>query len=525
MCMLNSDGRARRARCGSRTRATAGCRFVAGEPADAATSSAASDLRRVPHWNPRRAVRNLPASMEGPNPSEASRSLRRVRWAQALVYSVLGLALIGTAFQSWRDVERVRAEVTAAQGRRMLFAVGRDLEWRGPVTTEALERAVRSLADDGLRCVVASGRGGEPIASAGDCHAPVAALQERVATRPPGTVLEIDGLAVLASDPPPPRGPHPSGPDGPPGRPPPPPGGGDFGGPPPDRPPFFDGPPGGPGGPPPPPGAGRPGPRPQLLVVYEPREANALRHSATRSLGVALVTVLALMGATVVLWRLARRAEELQVTAERDHTLVRLGEMSAVLAHEFRNPLAALKGHAQLLVERLAGAGPEREKAERLVRESRRLELLVDDLLGFVRASRRRAGARRPRCGAARRRAGGCRRSGGRRRGWSAADLAARRASRAAGARKPAAQRSRRRPTARVSRRRWSGTSADSCSASATTERACRRGTRNASSSRFTPRASRVPGWVSRWPVGSRSCMVAASPRAHIQPVAPSSAS
>ena len=323
--------------------------------------------------------------MEGPNPSEASRSLRRVRWAQALVYSVLGLALIGTAFQSWRDVERVRAEVTAAQGRRMLFAVGRDLEWHGPVTTEALERAVRSLADDGLRCVVASGRGGEPIASAGECHAPVAALQERVATRPPGTVLEIDGLAVLASDPPPPRGPHPPGP---PGRPPPPPGGGDFGGPPPDRPPFFDGPPGGPGGPPPPPGPGRPGPRQQLLVVYEPREANALRHSATRSLAVALVTVLALMGATVVLWRLARRAEELQATAERDHTLVRLGEMSAVLAHEIRNPLAALKGHAQLLVERLAGAGPEREKAERLVRESRRLELLVDDLLGFVRASR-----------------------------------------------------------------------------------------------------------------------------------------
>jgi two-component system sensor histidine kinase HydH len=98
--------------------------------------------------------------------------------------------------------------------------------------------------------------------------------------------------------------------------------------------------------------------------------------------------VLALLVATIVLWRLARRAESLQVAAERDRTLVTLGEMSAVLAHEIRNPLAALKGHAQLLVERLEAPGAEREKAERLVHETRRLERLVNDLLSFVRSSR-----------------------------------------------------------------------------------------------------------------------------------------
>jgi two-component system sensor histidine kinase HydH len=124
------------------------------------------------------------------------------------------------------------------------------------------------------------------------------------------------------------------------------------------------------------------------VIAFEPLEANALRQSATRSLAVALVTVLALLVATIVLWRLARRAESLQVAAERDRTLVTLGEMSAVLAHEIRNPLAALKGHAQLLVERLEAPGAEREKAERLVHEVRRLERLVNDLLSFVRASR-----------------------------------------------------------------------------------------------------------------------------------------
>ena len=315
--------------------------------------------------------------MERPTLPEASRSLRRVRWAQALVYAALGLALVGTAFQSWRDVASVRAEVTAAQGRRILFALGRDLEWKRRITPGRLEQALRSFADEGLRCVVALGRDGEPLADAGDCPRPPAVLQQQVGEARPGTLLEIDGLVALASDPPPPGPGHPP--------PPPPPG---FDGP--DGPPRWRPPPPRHGEPPPGPGPGPGGPggHPRLLIVYEPLEANALRQSAMRSLVVALVTVLALIVATVVLWRLARRAEGLQATAERDRTLVTLGEMSAVLAHEIRNPLAALKGHAQLLVERLEGSGAEREKAERLVHETRRLERLVDDLLSFVRASR-----------------------------------------------------------------------------------------------------------------------------------------
>jgi two-component system sensor histidine kinase HydH len=60
--------------------------------------------------------------------------------------------------------------------------------------------------------------------------------------------------------------------------------------------------------------------------------------------------------------------------------------MSAVMAHEIRNPLASLKGHAQLLAERLPADSRERARAERVVGEASRLEGLTSDLLDFARS-------------------------------------------------------------------------------------------------------------------------------------------
>jgi two-component system sensor histidine kinase HydH len=60
--------------------------------------------------------------------------------------------------------------------------------------------------------------------------------------------------------------------------------------------------------------------------------------------------------------------------------------MSAVLAHEIRNPLASLKGHAQLLEESLPDGTRDRAKAGRVVREAVRIERLTTDLLAFVRS-------------------------------------------------------------------------------------------------------------------------------------------
>jgi two-component system sensor histidine kinase HydH len=62
--------------------------------------------------------------------------------------------------------------------------------------------------------------------------------------------------------------------------------------------------------------------------------------------------------------------------------------MSAVLAHEIRNPLASLKGHAQLLAESLEGDSEKETKANRVVHEAIRLETLTTDLLDFVRTGK-----------------------------------------------------------------------------------------------------------------------------------------
>jgi two-component system, NtrC family, sensor histidine kinase HydH len=56
-----------------------------------------------------------------------------------------------------------------------------------------------------------------------------------------------------------------------------------------------------------------------------------------------------------------------------------------VLAHEIRNPLAALKGHAQLLAEQVAEPQVA-SRVDRVVKEAVRLEQLTNDLLEFARS-------------------------------------------------------------------------------------------------------------------------------------------
>jgi two-component system sensor histidine kinase HydH len=120
-----------------------------------------------------------------------------------------------------------------------------------------------------------------------------------------------------------------------------------------------------------------------LVIEVQPVEADQLRDSATWSLAIGGISALVMLGVAIALVRreLRRRAEE-QVR-ERERRLASLGEMSAVLAHEIKNPLASLKGNAQLLAG--AAEGKQKAKAERVVDEAVRLEKLVSDLLAFVR--------------------------------------------------------------------------------------------------------------------------------------------
>ncbi len=75
-----------------------------------------------------------------------------------------------------------------------------------------------------------------------------------------------------------------------------------------------------------------------------------------------------------------------QVEAELDRIdhLATLGRLSAQLAHEIRNPLAAMRGSAQLLSGDVAG-GPQARLAGVIMREADRLARLVDGYLKLAR--------------------------------------------------------------------------------------------------------------------------------------------
>ncbi|HEX3766245.1 MAG TPA: HAMP domain-containing sensor histidine kinase [Kofleriaceae bacterium] len=123
----------------------------------------------------------------------------------------------------------------------------------------------------------------------------------------------------------------------------------------------------------------------RFLIEVEPVQANGLRDAASLTLAVGALAAAALLGVAFVLIRREARRRADAVARERERRLASLGEMSAVLAHEIKNPLASLKGNAQLLARMLPGGDKPRAKADRVVDEAIRLEQLTNDLLQFVR--------------------------------------------------------------------------------------------------------------------------------------------
>jgi len=76
------------------------------------------------------------------------------------------------------------------------------------------------------------------------------------------------------------------------------------------------------------------------------------------------------------------RIEEQLRRAER---LSALGELSAILAHEIRNPLASIRGTAEILMEEQTSAASRGEFLDILVKESDRLNRVVEDFLKMAR--------------------------------------------------------------------------------------------------------------------------------------------
>jgi two-component system sensor histidine kinase HydH len=285
------------------------------------------------------------------------------------------VALLASLIVGWLGIRRAGGTLVRGQGNVFFEAAQRSLfDGSGPPSADALAAFLEDNRADGLRYVALAFADGRILVDAGD---PGAAPLGPPLPRP-GELVELGERVRFVAPPPPPR---PAFLPPAPPRPPPP---GAF------PPPFS---PGGPlaGGPPPFPG---PGPEaPWLVLDFEPLEAQRLAGDARLTLVLGSAAAVVFVAFALLLARAWRQRESLERRLERERRLAALGEMSAVLAHEIRNPLASLKGHAQLLLESLPAEGGDRAKVERVVREAVRLENLTSDLLDFVRSGELKATA------------------------------------------------------------------------------------------------------------------------------------
>jgi len=78
---------------------------------------------------------------------------------------------------------------------------------------------------------------------------------------------------------------------------------------------------------------------------------------------------------------------EIEDQLRRADRLSALGELSAGMAHEIRNPLGSIKGTAEILRDGVAADDPKLEFAEILIREVDRLNQVLEDFLRFAKPS------------------------------------------------------------------------------------------------------------------------------------------
>jgi two-component system, NtrC family, sensor histidine kinase HydH len=139
----------------------------------------------------------------------------------------------------------------------------------------------------------------------------------------------------------------------------------------------------------PPPGMGQFDPRQPrfriLRLALHTHPARQIVHHAVIEVVLVGVVVLLLSGLSLWQVRTLRRYLQLQTDAARQDRLAALGGMAAVLAHEIRNPLGAIKGLAQFLAEKLTDHPTYTEMSQTIATEATRLERLVNDLLTYAR--------------------------------------------------------------------------------------------------------------------------------------------
>ncbi|HEY6119669.1 MAG TPA: ATP-binding protein [Pyrinomonadaceae bacterium] len=88
---------------------------------------------------------------------------------------------------------------------------------------------------------------------------------------------------------------------------------------------------------------------------------------------------------TVITFQDLTQIRALEETSKRQDRLAAIGRMAASIAHEIRNPLAAMRGSIQMLRAEMEGESDQTELMEIILRESDRLNRIITDFLSYAR--------------------------------------------------------------------------------------------------------------------------------------------
>ena len=264
------------------------------------------------------------------------------RWALIAAAALIGAALVATVWATQRGVGAASQALERGQADLLRESVrARVAEASGPLTADDLAEIAEDLEADGLRYLALLDADGAIAVDAGTPSAPRQAIARALVGMRPGVPVRIGGVLRMVDR----RT---------------------------DRRPARR-------------RARLPRRGAPLLIEFEPGVADQLRSAADRALAIGALTAGGLLLIAVVLFRWILHRERLERRLVEERRLASLGQMSAVLAHEIRNPLASLKGNAQMLARGLPDGDRSRARADRVVAEAVRLETLTNDLLEFAR--------------------------------------------------------------------------------------------------------------------------------------------
>jgi len=127
-------------------------------------------------------------------------------------------------------------------------------------------------------------------------------------------------------------------------------------------------------------------PRVAQMGAHVPRaELEVSTAQGPKMLGVTVTPLSGQSGHLLVVFQDLTRLRRMEGELKRVDRLASLGTLSAQLAHEIRNPLASMRGSAQMLAGAEDVSASSSRLAGILVRESDRLSALVEDFLRFAR--------------------------------------------------------------------------------------------------------------------------------------------